>query len=115
LVTSFVFAIGVALIRNQDIECGCFGKNHSRKISFKTFVFDIGLLIAFIMVLLNREIPDVLTLNFQIPSVQNTIFQFILLWLLPVLLISIGALLTVRLSRNLLGIISLLSYPEGKV
>jgi len=115
LVTSFVFAIGIALIRNQDIECGCFGKNHSRKISFRTFVFDIGLLIACIMVFLNREIPDILTLDFQIPGVQNIVFQFILLWLLPVLLISIGTLLTVKLSRSLLGIISLLSYPEEKV
>jgi len=112
---SFVLSTGMVLRRKQDRECGCFGKNHSGKISLKTFVLDVGLLIASLIILLNRESPNILSLDNLSPAIQNTVYRFVLLKLLPILLISIGILLMVRLSRKLLEIISLLPSQEEQI
>lgn len=115
LSVSFVLSTGMALRRKQDIECGCFGKNQSRKISLKTFVLDVGLLVASLIIFLSPESTNFLSIDSLSLFIQITVYRFVSQTLLPWLLIIIGTLLMVRLSRKLFEIISLLPFEEDKI
>src|SRR5207249_3414703 len=45
LLTVFTFAIGAALLRGIDIECGCFG-SHGQPTTWRAFVRDTGFVAA---------------------------------------------------------------------
>ncbi len=52
LLTIFILATGIALLRGLDIECGCFGTNHSRKIGLPILIEDIFLFLMALQVFL---------------------------------------------------------------
>lgn len=51
LFTSFAIAIGINLLRNNNLDCNCFGKRHSEKISWATFARSVLLaILAFLLI-----------------------------------------------------------------
>lgn len=98
--TSFALAIGVNLLRGQEVECHCFGKGRSEKISLSTFFRSIALTLLAIQVTFFTEQPLTLD-NLLFHSSQRYYFTEIL-GVMLLLLVIVGLTILITFARQTL-------------
>jgi len=103
----FLVAMGINLARGRkDLGCGCSGKKHAQKISWKTIVRNLALILLTLPVALWGG--GFLALDTQSPATQKFVWETILLnGLLPLALSGGGLWLLSRLLRQTVRLVML--------
>ncbi|GAB4578429.1 MAG: hypothetical protein Fur0022_11640 [Anaerolineales bacterium] len=87
LLTLFLAAMSINLARgHKDLDCGCSGKGHSQKISWRTITRNVGLVLLALLVAMWGG--GFLALDTQSPAVQAFVWEQGMLNTLPPLILS---------------------------
>lgn len=107
LLFSFTLAMGINLARGRtDLDCGCFGERHRRKIGGQTLVRDVVLMLLSLQLVLWGG--GYLALDNLSPQLQ----EFVLGMILPLILAGCGLYMVVRLIKQLLRLLMLVPVEQ---
>jgi len=53
----FAIAMTQAILRDIDVDCGCFGKAATARVGWPTVARNVGLVVASVLVMLSQDVP----------------------------------------------------------